>query len=128
MMATLLVFSTMMAVGQGHSAEPARMCLWLLTLALGALNLTGFGGRLRPRTRRLNALLDDETTRDHRRTSLAAGFWAALLSGSVMSVVGAIFSLSCVDGVRVVITAALVAALIAFATQELRAVKCDGRA
>lgn len=99
------------------------MSAWLLTLAIGALNLTALGGRLRPRPGRINALLNDDTTRDHRRTSLAAGFWAALISGSAMSVTGSVVPLSCVDGVRVVITAALVAALIAFATQELRVVK-----
>lgn len=66
-------------------------------------------------------LVEDETTRDHRRTGFAVGFWAALVSAAVMSVFAATWQIAAMDVSRVVITAGLCAALISFATLELRA-------
>ncbi|CAN5922404.1 hypothetical protein BH23ACT10_BH23ACT10_11510 [soil metagenome] len=61
-------------------------------------------------------LLTDETTRDHRRTSFAAGFWAAIVSAGSVYGVSIFVDVAPGDVARVVITAALAAALIAFAT------------
>ena len=69
-------------------------------------------------------LLDDETTREHRRLSGTAGFWAAMLSSLILSFLTAGGgALSAFDVARVIATAAMTAALVSFAVLELRAAR-----
>lgn len=117
MMAALLILTELL--GLEDVERPGGLVLWLVMAALFALNLTPFGGWLRPG--RVTALLNDEATQEHRRNSFATGFWAALASAAIVSIVATFQPLSGVVVARVIITAALVAALISFGVQERRA-------
>ena len=95
--------------------------LWVGLMLGAAINLAPVARWLKPNSA-VARLLDDESTRGHRRMATAAGFWAAICSGVAMTIVGrAIPTIAAYDAVRVVATAAMVAALISFATLELRA-------
>ncbi len=97
--------------------------LWLGLTFTAAANLLPFGRWLRPRSA-VARLLDDEGVRDHRRTSCTAGFWAAVVSSlAVATAVELTAPLGAFDAVRVVATAAIAAALVSFATLELRAAR-----
>lgn len=98
-----------------------RLTPWLLTAGLMALNLTPFNSWLR--ARRINEILNDESTREHRRNAFAAGFWAALAAAAGVSVATTFAPLAGIVAARMIITAALAAALISFGAQELRAAR-----
>lgn len=121
LMAASLLLSAVLSVGNTDDPGMIRLALWLLMVVLTALNLTTVGGWFKSRD--LVALLNDEVTRDHRRTALAVGFWAALASSFALTLVTSNHPLAAADTTRVTITAALMAALIAFATLELRAAR-----
>lgn len=101
------------------SEQPVRLGLWLLMIALVALNLTPFA--MRRARAPLASLLNDETTQVHRRESFVAGFWASLTAAASLAVVASAVPITALLAVKVVIAAAMVAALVSFAVQELRA-------
>lgn len=121
LLATVLVFSAILAVSDGPGSGASRILPWLFMIFLTALNLTPVAGCLRRGN--VHKLVNDDTTQDHRRTSFAAGFWAAIISAMAMTVVGSVIPIAAAISLRIVITAALAAALISFATQELRAAR-----
>ena len=95
--------------------------LWFGITAASAVNLMPIGRWLKPNSR-VARLLDDEGTREHRRTGCTAGFWAAIVAALAVSLVvhdGP--ALNPFDTARVIATAAMIAALVSFATLELRA-------
>ncbi|MGO1305477.1 MAG: hypothetical protein ACTMKV_11915 [Sphingomonas parapaucimobilis] len=118
LLALSLLASTILSIANGHD-EPNRLLAWFVLIGLTALNLTSVPFLFRQH--RLSALMNDETTRDHRRSSLATGFWAMILATAATIAVSSFVPLSAVALGRVVVTAGLTAALIAFATLELRA-------
>lgn len=93
---------------------------WFAIVGAAALSLTNLPIRLFER-KKLLPLLDDETTRDHRRSSYAVGFWVMLATAAMIAGLQRFHALDAAMTGRVVITAGLIAALIAFATRELRA-------
>lgn len=107
-------------VGFGQPAE-RRNAFWIAIVTASAMNLTPMLRWLRPHSK-VARLLDDETTREHRRTSTMAGFWAAVIAAmALVGMTGGPTSVTGYDVARVVATAAIVAALLCFATLELRA-------
>lgn len=118
LMAAALITSTVLAFGHPESQHHGRLAIWGLTAILMALNLTPLILRRSPAVR---ALLNDESARQHRQTGLVAGFWAAIASASAMGIVGAVTQVAAVDVARIVITAALSAALVSIAVLERRA-------
>lgn len=102
----------------GRPTDPRRLALWTVTIALFAINLTPVAP-IWPRG--LRRFINDETTRDHRRSSFAAGFWAAIVSALVTGMAAQVTPIAAVDVVRVVVAASLTAAFTCFATLELRA-------
>lgn len=118
LLAVSLLVSTILSIANGHD-EPNRLLAWFGLIGLTALNLTSVPFLFRQH--RLSALMNDETTRDHRRSSLATGFWAMILATAATIAVSSFAPLSAIALGRVVVTAGLAAALVAFATLELRA-------
>jgi hypothetical protein len=95
--------------------------LWLGMTMAAALNLLPIKRWLRPGSL-VARLLDDEVVREHRRMACTAGFWAAIVSGAAVSLIEHDAPpFSAFDAARVVVTAGVMAALISFATLELRA-------
>ncbi|MEJ8631104.1 hypothetical protein P0F65_17190 [Sphingomonas sp. I4] len=118
-LATILLLMTILALATpGESMT--RLLPWLLVIGLAALNLSSLPFRW-SRCGPVSRLMNDETTKDHRRSSFAAGFWAMILSAAATMVVATFQPLGAAAMGRITITAGLAAALIAFATLELRA-------
>ncbi|KQO50188.1 MULTISPECIES: hypothetical protein [Sphingomonas] len=118
-LATILPLMTILALA-GPGESTTRLLLWLLIIGLAALNLSSLPFRW-SRCGPVSRLMNDETTKDHRRSSFAAGFWAMILSAATTMVVATFQPLGAAALGRITITAGLTAALIAFATLELRA-------
>lgn len=93
---------------------------WLVMVMLVVLNLLPTS---RWRSGRIAALLDDESTREHRRDGFTAGFWAAIICAGMLAILTSFHPLPATDVAKIVITAALAAALTCFATLELRAAR-----
>ena len=95
--------------------------LWLGITTAAAINLLPIKRWLRPGSL-VARLMDDEAVREHRRMSCTAGFWAALVAALILAVIAHDAPpFSAFDAIRVVASAAVVAALTSFATLELRA-------
>ncbi len=119
LLALSLLASTILAVTNGNEA-PNRLLPWFVMVGATALNLTGLPfrwGRCGP----VSDLMNDETTRYHRRSSFEAGFWAMIVAAAATIVVATFEPLNAIALGRITITAGLMAALIAFATLEIRA-------
>jgi hypothetical protein len=117
----------MMAVAAGASVliglrttpSTAQLVLWSVMMVLMAANLAGIGGWLKPVS--VRRLMNDETTRDHRRSSLSVGFWAMVAAALVLSVTAGRLALTPGDVAQLLATAGLCAAAVGFAVLELRA-------
>lgn len=95
--------------------------MWVGITAAAAVNLLPLARWLKPNSA-VARLLEDETTRDHRRTATTIGFWAAMACALVLSFVTPGGStISAFDVTRLVATFGVSTALICFATLELRA-------
>ena len=77
---------------------------WLCWV-VGLLALLATGGALL-RGRRIRALLNDETTRDHQLRAMAWGFWTAILVALAVYVLSFFTVIAASEGVRLVITGA----------------------
>lgn len=95
--------------------------LWTGLTFAAAANLLPIARWLKPQSA-VARLLDDEGVREHRRLSCTSGFWASVVSSlSVAIAAEASAPIGAFDAVRIVATASIAAALISFATLELRA-------
>lgn len=95
---------------------------WLGMAMACALTLTPWRRWFRSREP-ISRLLDDEGVRDHRRTSCNAGFWAGLAAALLTAPLAHDTIIGGYDVARVVATASLFAAMVSFATLELRAIR-----
>ena len=96
--------------------------MWLGFTLVSALYLSPLVTRLKSGP--LAQLLEDEVTREHRRSSSAIGFWAGLLAAAAMLAVGSVPGLiSASDSARIIFTAAIVVAQVRLATLELQAAR-----
>ena len=97
--------------------------LWMGLTFAAVANLLPLARWLKPRSE-VARLLDDDGVREHRRLSCTAGFWTAVVSSlAVAMAVELEAPLGPFDAVRMVATAAIAAALVSFATLELRAAR-----
>jgi hypothetical protein len=117
----LLAGAFLLSSGFGLKAHHTReqLVLWVVMALLIAANLTPLGACLKRGAMR--SLMNDETTREHRRTALAAGFWVAIAASLLLAILVQAVALPPVDVARLVATAGLCTALLVFATLELRA-------
>jgi nitrate/nitrite transporter NarK len=100
------------------SYDPFRRLFWAVLALVMLANTTGIGrgGFLHRRT--VRRLLEDETTREHRRTAHIAGFWAATASALILWLLGDRWPLDVPGAMQIVVTAGTCAALLSFAVQE----------
>jgi len=103
--------------------QTLHLAAWIVWAAALLMFLAVGGGLFRGA--RMRALLNDETTLDHRRRALALGFWGAM--GTAALVYGLSFyePISARMAVRFVITFGIAIALLRFGTLEKKALK-DG--
>jgi MFS family permease len=102
-----------------RSVDQLKVAAWLFWAATLLFLLATGGAPFR--SREIRALLDDETTRQHRGRAYAVGFWIAI------AVSMGIYLLTAFDGVKpresihVIVTAAIAGALLTFGILEHRA-------
>lgn len=100
-----------------------KIAAWLVLSAVLLLMLATGGAWLR--SAEVRALLNDETTREYRRTGFVNGFWAACLTAMAIYVVDLFEPVSGRDTVHIILTIAIAVAMLTFARLERRALR-DG--
>ena len=101
----------------------ARVGAWL-TLVVLILLLLATGGFLL-RGRNVRDLLNDETSRLNRLASQALGFWVTIITALVVYVESIFDPLTLNEGIHIIVTLGVGAALISFAVRERRAHRID---
>jgi hypothetical protein len=114
---------TIHVVGRFGEDSGERIILWLLLLGLTALNLTVFPVKLLDWRQggKLGLFLNDEVTQNFRLKSYRAGFWMTIVSTLVIMPITTIYPVSGIDVARILVTIALVSALVTRAILELKA-------
>ena len=93
---------------------------WWAVNAVALLILLATGGGLLQKGQ-IRALVNDEVSRSHYRTAVAAGYWVAMASAMGLYFVSRFRSLRASDVVFIVVTLSISTALLAFSYLELRA-------
>jgi len=75
------------------------------------------------RSKRLRAILNDESTQDHRRRAMALGFWGTIGAAMFLYVASFYEPLSARLALRLVITVGIAVALLRFSVLERKALK-----
>ncbi|HNP37643.1 MAG TPA: hypothetical protein PKK10_17480 [Woeseiaceae bacterium] len=114
---------TIHVIGRFGEASGERILLWLLLIGLTALNLTALPVKLLDWRQggRLGLFLNDEVTQSFRLKSYRAGFWMTILSTLIMMPIMTVYPVSGIDVARILVTIALVSALVTRAFLELQA-------
>lgn len=86
--------------------------------ALLLLLMTG-GGWFRNRA--VRAILEDESTRAHRRSALVTGFWVVMVLALGLYVLSLFFPMTALEAIHALLTAGVVTPAIAFVALERRA-------
>ena len=115
LMAAALVIATLLGLHNHPRGGP--LVMWGVMAALMAFNLSPYAP-LRGRRGRVGALMNDDSTREHRRSALAAGFWAAAVA---LAVAAAWLPIGASETAQLIVTVALFVALVIFAALERRA-------
>ena len=102
-----------------RAVDHVKIAAWLVLSIVLLLMLASGGAWLR--SAEVRALLNDEATREHRRTGLVNGFWAACLTAIIIYAVDMFEPISGRDTVHIILTVAIAAALLTFARLERRA-------
>jgi heme/copper-type cytochrome/quinol oxidase subunit 2 len=110
-----LYFTSSPATRDSH----ARIGAWLILVIL-ILMLLATGGFLLT-GRKVRDLLNDETSRSNRLASQALGFWVTIVTALVLYVESIFDPLTFNEGVHILVTLGVGAALISFAVRERRA-------
>jgi hypothetical protein len=101
--------------------QTLHLAAWMCWAVALLVFLAFAGGLLRGE--RMRALLNDETTRDHRLRAMAWGFWGAILIALAVYVLSFFEEVSVREGTRLVITFGIALALIRFGALEKKALK-----
>lgn len=101
--------------------QTLHLAAWIVWAAALLMFLAVGGGLFRGA--RIRALLNDETTLDHRRRALAFGFWGAMGTAALVYVLSFYEPLSAREAVRLVVTYGIALALLRFGTLERKALK-----
>jgi hypothetical protein len=103
--------------------SPFQIGAWFILVILMLL-LIGTGGFLL-KGRKVWDLLNDETSRMNRAASQALGFWATIVTALIVYVDSMFEPVSLNEGLHIVVTVGVGAALLSFAVRERRAHRID---
>ncbi|HEY1143390.1 MAG TPA: hypothetical protein VGE68_05085 [Sphingomicrobium sp.] len=96
-----------------------KIAAWLV-LSVVLLAALGTGGAWF-RSKEVRELLNDEATREHRRSGLVAGFWAGSIAAIVLYAIDMFEPMSARQAVHLILTASIATALVVFGNLERRA-------
>ncbi len=103
--------------------QTIHLAAWIVWTAALLFFLAFAGGLLRGA--KIRALLNDETTLDHRKRAMALGFWGAIGTAALVYTISFYEPISAREGARLIITISIAIALLRFGTLERKALK-DG--
>jgi magnesium-transporting ATPase (P-type) len=107
--------------GDVRTVDAVHISAWLvMAIALLALLMTGGGWFQSPQVR---ALVDDESTREHRQKALSVGFIAAMLTCAGLYFATMFEPISGREAVHLTMTIGIGAALLSFGAQERMALR-----
>jgi protein-S-isoprenylcysteine O-methyltransferase Ste14 len=101
--------------------ETFKLAAWLVWAAALLFLLATGGGLLR--TAAVRQLLNDESTSENRRSAMVAGFWATVLSAFALYVISLFEPVTGREAIRLLLSAAVVAALLKFGSLERRSLR-----
>lgn len=99
--------------------EGVHVAAWLVWVAALLVFLATAGGLFRGA--KMRALLNDESTRDHRLRAMAWGFWSAILIALGAYILSFVTDVPGREALRLVITGGIALALIRFGALEKQA-------
>lgn len=99
--------------------DQLKVAAWLLWAAALLFLLATGGGPFR--SREVRALMDDETTREHRGRAYAVGFWIAVATSMGIYLLTAFDGVKPRESIHIIVTAAIAGALLTFGFLEHRA-------
>jgi len=105
------------------AVDRVKVVAWLVW-AVALLFLLAGGGALFG-SKRVRALMDDETTRANRNTAYAMGFWLAVGSALGLYILTIFEAVDAREAIHIMLTAAVAGALLTFAKLERHALR-DG--
>ena len=108
-------------VAQLLATRPHRgqTALWTFQSALLLLLLATGGGLLHQT--KIRSLMNDDVSREHHKTAVAAGFWTAMITALVFYWVPGVDAHTAREAIQLVVTMGIATALLVFASLELRA-------
>lgn len=101
--------------------QTLHLSAWIVWAAALLMFLAVSGGLFRGA--KVRAMLNDESTQEHRRRAMVFGFWGAMLTALLVYVLSFFEPMTAREAVRLVITFAIAFALMRFGTLERRALK-----
>ena len=105
----------------GRPPEGLGLAIWVVQAAALLVLLASGGGLLRGRG--VRDLLNDESTREHRRSALATAFWATMLGAFALYALTLYTPVGAQQAIRMLITVGVSAALLAFGGLERRSLR-----
>lgn len=111
----------------GDIGEPLRTvdhvrlsAMVVMSIALLVLIATGGGWSA---GREVRAMMNDETTRDHRRRAIVAGYWAVMASVLGIYVLAQIEPVKLIEAIHIALSFGIAVPLLRFAQLERRALR-----
>jgi hypothetical protein len=104
-----------------RSFDQLKISAFIAWAAILLIVIASGGGWFR--SKQVRELLNDESTRVHRRIAQATGFWAAMLAALSLYVLSMFTEVRLVEAIHIVLSAGIGAVLIRFAHLERRALR-----
>ncbi len=101
--------------------QAVHLAAWIVWAAALLFLITAGGGLMRGKS--VRALMNDDSTRDHRRSALEVGFWAMIACCFFTYGISLIEPMTGRQVIRLILTVGVGAAAISFGTLERRALK-----
>jgi len=114
-----VIFRSYIGMGPETAEHLTRRVMWLVNVVVLLLALSTGGGLLN--NRQIRALVNDEVSQSNYRTSVALGFWVAMVTALGLYAFPALQRFTGPDALYTVVTFSVTVAVLKFAYLEFRA-------